>query len=106
VELLHHYDERYLEGVMLFVADRLDVKKHSVEEVIDLFSGFSPTINRSIMTVRQAMEEQSIQKGMQQGLEQGIRATANSMLKHGIDFNLIQKTTGLSRKQLEELGSY
>jgi len=93
--LLRSYDGRYMQGILLFIADVLDSKQHPIEEVTNLFSDISPEIDTDIMTVRQAM--------IHEGKQEGILQTAKNMLNHGIDFSLVKKTTGLSKKQIEEL---
>ncbi|MCP3659701.1 MAG: hypothetical protein GY830_05015, partial [Bacteroidetes bacterium] len=93
--LLNYYDERYVEGILIFVTDMLNSKNHPIEKVTELFSGISPEIDKEIMTVRQAIEQKGIQKG--------ILNTAKSMLKHGISLDLVKKTTGLTKKDIETI---
>ncbi|MCP3659700.1 MAG: Rpn family recombination-promoting nuclease/putative transposase, partial [Bacteroidetes bacterium] len=39
--LLNYYDERYVEGILIFVTDMLNSKNHPIEKVTELFSGIS-----------------------------------------------------------------
>ena len=44
-----------------------------------------------------------LQQGMQQGMQQEKEAIAKSMLKKGLDINLIQDIIGLSKETIKEL---
>lgn len=91
--LLSYHDERYRHGVLIFVIDML--AKYTEEEVTDLLSGISPEIDNDIMTVRQTIE--------QRGLQKGILQTAKNLLKYGASLDLVKKSTGLSKKEIEDL---
>ena len=53
--------------------------------------------------LRREGEKIGIQKGMQQGMQQEKNAIAKSMLKKGLDINLIQEVIGLSKETIKEL---
>jgi len=67
--LLNYYDDRYVEGILLFVTEILNSKDHSIEQVVELFTGISLEIDKEIMTVRQAIEHRGMQKGRQEGMQ-------------------------------------
>ena len=48
-------------------------------------------------------EEKGIQKGLQQGELQKAREIAHNLLAEGVPTEVIEKATGLSREELEEL---
>ncbi len=93
--MLNYYNDRYVEGILIFVTDMLNSKNHPIERVTELFTGISPEIDKEIMTVRQAIE--------QRGEQKGILKTAKNMLKYGVSLDLVKKSTGLSQKEIEKL---
>lgn len=53
---------------------------------------------------REGMEEgmqKGVEKGMQKGVEKGKLEIAKNALEEGLDMELIEKLTGLSRNELE-----
>ena len=75
------------------------------------------------MTIAQQLEQKGIEKGIQQGIEQGIEKgiqlgekrgiekgrnegkleVARTMLKNGIDRNIVMKMTGLTEDDLAQI---
>jgi predicted transposase YdaD len=93
----------------------LGVGEDKAEELIEAFATIYPELKGSIMTAAQQLRkegiqegikkglQQGIQKGMQQGMQQEKKEIAKSMLKKGLDINLIQDVTGLSKETIKEL---
>ncbi len=95
--LLSYHNERYRHGVLIFVIDML--AKYTEEEVTDLLSGISSEIDNDIMTVRQTIE----QRGRLKGIQEEKVTVAKNMLKYGVSLDLVKKSTGLSKKDIEIL---
>ena len=54
----------------------------------------------------QGMEEgiaQGMEKGITQGIQKGQRQVALNLLKKGVDLKIIQDSTGLTKKDIEDL---
>ena len=43
------------------------------------------------------------QKGMQKGIQKGIRETARKLKELGVDDDIIIKSTGISKEEIEKL---
>ena len=43
------------------------------------------------------------QKGMQKGIQKGIRETARKLKELGVDNDIIIKSTGISKEEIEKL---
>jgi predicted transposase/invertase (TIGR01784 family) len=54
-------------------------------------------------TIANKIEQRGMQQGMQKGMLQEKLAIAKSMLQHGLDTQLIQEVTNLSRETIEAL---
>ena len=59
---------------------------------------------RRLLTEYRAGERSGIERGLKQGKERGIELTAIKMKKEGIAVSTIVKCTGLTEKQVLELG--
>ena len=56
--------------------------------------------------IAQGMEKgivQGMEKGIAQGMEKGQRQVALNLLKKGVDLKIIQDSTGLTEKDIEDL---
>lgn len=77
----------------------LGIGKDKAEEIIGAFADIYPEFKNKIMTAAQQLRKE----GMQQGMQQEKKVIAKSMVKKGLDINLIQEVTGLSKETIKEL---
>lgn len=48
-------------------------------------------------------EQKGMQKGIQKGIQEGIRETARKLKELGVDDDIIIKSTGISKEEIEKL---
>ena len=78
--------------------------KHSAEELIEALAKIQPNKKEDIMTAAQQLMQQGRQEGMQQGEQNKALAIARNMLfQLHLGLDVIAKTTGLSKEELEQL---
>ena len=100
---------------MIFIANTLSSEKHSDDKIADLLIDISPEAKKKIMTVRQAMEEKYVTRGIligekrgekigeKKGEKKGIYKTAKKLLTYGAELSLIHKSTGLPIEEIQEM---
>lgn len=82
-----------------FTLDQVRIYEDSLKHYRDL--------KNSLDTARGEGFEEGLEKGLKKGLEKGIEKgfekVAKNLLSMGVDIDLIMKSTGLSREQIEKL---
>ena len=98
--------EAYLLSVLNYGVDQ-GGEGQSADELIQLLAHALPERREVIMTFRQQLEKQGVQKGLEagilQGMERGKLETAREMLQVGSSVDFIKKVTGLSDLNLNAL---
>ncbi|MCP3659908.1 MAG: Rpn family recombination-promoting nuclease/putative transposase, partial [Bacteroidetes bacterium] len=56
-----------------------------------------------VMNLAQRIENRGEKKGIQKGIQKEKVTVAKNMLKHGISLDLVKKTTGLTKKDIETI---
>ena len=78
------------------------VERHNRKKLVNLLK--EVTNNEDlVMNVAQQFKAEGRLEGIQQGKLEGILQTAKNMLKYGVSLDLIKKTTGLSKIEIEKL---
>lgn len=80
------------------------IRELSEEEKIRQQCEAREDYERRLLTEYRAGERSGIERGLKQGKERGIELTAIKMKKEGIEVSTIVKCTGLTEKQVLELG--
>ena len=105
-----------ISGIVYILSEE---NEYSGKEIVDKLKSINPAKEEDIMqavrTIRQESEligekrgeTRGMQKGMQQGMQQGEYnkglEIAKNMLKLHLDTDTVQKATGISRKELEQV---
>jgi predicted transposase/invertase (TIGR01784 family) len=83
-----------------------DLKEEEFIEMVKEIKGDDKMSSLAQRWVDQGFEngvQQGIQTGIQQGIQSGVEKVSLGLLKANIDIKIISTTTGLSKKELEEL---
>lgn len=78
-----------------FTPDQVRIYEDSLKHYRDL--------KNSLDTARGEGFEEGLEKGLKKGIEKGFEKVAKNLLSMGVDIDLIMKSTGLSREQIEKL---
>jgi predicted transposase/invertase (TIGR01784 family) len=86
-------------------AERLEVLSHD-EETREIYESRQKAIHDQITNIQEAAKE-AREEGKKEGIEEGRkkekRETAENLIKIGLSIEEIQKATGLSKQEIEEL---
>ncbi|GMA59512.1 hypothetical protein GCM10025858_40160 [Alicyclobacillus sacchari] len=91
------HEQNYLAALILGFSGRVmaDEQKEQLRRVLEMTD--------LLRELEREFEEKGIQKGLQQGLLEGKRQVAHNLLSEGVPTEVVEKATGLSREELEEL---
>lgn len=94
----------YFETVILYILSAAkNLTRKDMETIARSLENNYPEGSEIIMTLADMLREE----GKEQGKEEGIRATKEAIVKNaikeGMEFRLIEKLTGLSNQEIEEI---
>ena len=96
-----HYDNAFIQDIFgLIKEDNTTPQEYA--RMKDEYTNEEYIINQSKKAERKGVKI-GIQKGVQQGIQQEKQENARTMLKEGIDIELIAKITGVSVQELRQL---
>jgi predicted transposase/invertase (TIGR01784 family) len=93
---------------LMYLTETKDIKPEKLKKMLEESKipggDFMPTLAERWK--KEGMEK-GIEKGMQKGMKEGMKAgkleTARELLKNGVSIDIIAKSTGFSKKELEKL---
>ncbi len=92
-----HYDNAFIQDIFgLIKEDNTTPQEYA--HMKDEYTNEEYIINQS-----KKAERKGVQKGVQQGIQQEKQENARTMLKEGIDIELVAKITGVSVQELRQL---
>lgn len=62
-----------------------------------------PEGSELVMTLADILREEGKEEGKEEGIRKAKQAVVKNAIKEGMDFRLIEKLTGLSRQEIEEI---
>jgi predicted transposase YdaD len=92
---------------LIYLGKCIDKRQHSLEELINLVATNIQEKERIMTSIAHSYLQQGISKGRQEGRQEGRQARnleiAKNMLKLHLEMGIVQKATGLSLNELEQL---
>lgn len=73
------------------------------EESLKVYRDNKNAMDYAIEIATEAARQEGIQKGRQEGKQEGILLVAKELKRNGLPIDLIEKSTGLTKEQIEKL---
>ena len=98
-------ENKYIERSIAYM---LDVGYHKYEDLLLAFEKTSEKLKQTMLTTRQQIEKIGEKRGIQQGMQQGVQTrnleiARNMLFQLHLGLDVIEKATGLSKQELEQL---
>ncbi len=102
----HQTGIRYFETLLryIFSAGRNLTKSELVDMMKEIETNY-PEGRDVVMTIAEQLIEEGKKQGLKQGIEKGIKQVAINLIKQGMEYRFIEKATGLSIKEIEEISA-
>lgn len=78
------------------------VEKHNKKEVVSLLDKITKN-QEGMMNLAEQFRDEGRREGVTKDKIEGKRETARNMIKYGASLDLVEKSTGLSQKQVKTL---
>jgi len=98
----------YFETLMLYIINTAkNLSPADVNKVVNKVGIIYPEGSEVIMTIADIWKEEGKMEGKKEGKIEGIKkakeAVAKNAIKEGMEFQLIEKLTGLTRQEIKEI---
>lgn len=94
----------YFETFMRYIFSAgKNLTQEDVDEIVHKIEKNYPEGSELVMTLADILREEGLRKGMELGAKQEKSELVKKAVKEGVEFRLIEKLTGLSKAEIEEI---
>ncbi|MEI3612462.1 Rpn family recombination-promoting nuclease/putative transposase [Pseudogracilibacillus sp. SO30301A] len=94
----------YFETFMRYIFSAAkNLTREDTDEIVEKVETTYPEGSELVMTLAESWREEGVKVGIKEGIKEGKISVVKNALKEGMELHLIEKLTGLSRKEIEKI---